>query len=81
MGREPGSLGDVTALVVTLSRPRKSGHQYRRALGSVISGFEGRAVKAPDRIAWELGVRPGRPPLLPLAGDRYVTTAMTESKS
>src|SRR5881409_2577129 len=27
---------------------------------------------APDRITWELGVRPGRPPLLRLEGDRYV---------
>ena len=27
--------------------------------------------EAPDGITWELGVRPGRPPLLRLEGDRY----------
>ena len=28
--------------------------------------------RAPDAIVWELGVRPGRPPLLRLQGDRYL---------
>ena len=29
---------------------------------------------APDAVHWELGVRPGRPPLLRFVGDRYVGT-------
>jgi hypothetical protein len=28
--------------------------------------------RAPDALVWELGVRPGRPPLLRLQGDRYL---------
>jgi hypothetical protein len=28
--------------------------------------------RAPEAIVWELGVRPGRPPLLRLRGDRYL---------
>jgi hypothetical protein len=28
--------------------------------------------KAPDAIVWDLGVRPGRPPLLRLQGERYL---------
>ena len=31
--------------------------------------------KAPDGIHWALGVRPGRPPLLDLIGDRYVDSS------
>lgn len=31
--------------------------------------------RAPDAITWELGVRPGRPPLVQTVGDRYVAAA------
>ena len=34
---------------------------------------------APDGLVWELGVRPGRPPLLVLEGDRYVTRKVSGS--
>ena len=41
-----------------------------------LRGIHGGRVRAwgmaPDAITWQLGVRPGGPPLLTLLGDRYV---------